>query len=539
MGIFRRLPQLLAVGVTLTLLLTNVTHAQDLPKAALLPPAEVVDDAAAQPAAEQPRSPWLDIPILHFNPRLGNFSILPKGRGYYSGLDWLRGNEVEAPPKTPFPAFALMHPPFFDNDYRFVDDPKYTPDFLERMHRLHCGDNWLFAFGGQAWWRHMHEFNSRLTGNTNDYDLVRARLYGDVWYLDQFRIYAEFITAGSTSQDLPPAKIDVNRADMLNLFADVKLGEIDNRPIYLRVGRQELNKGSTRLISSLDWANTRRTFEGVRGFYLGEKLDIDVFWVQPVLIEPFRYDFADHNQNWGGAYATYKPQKGQMMDLYYLYLDNHNNTTTRGLVTAPTLTHTIGTRYVGDKHGFLWDFEAAMQLGQRGPAPITAGMASGGLGYHAANLPMNPVVWACYDWASGDQTPNAGAYNTFNQQFPFGHYYFGFLDLVGRQNISDWSMHLYLYPTKWITFNGQYHFFSLDASRDALYNAAGVPIRTSLNGSAGGVVGQELDVYVNFHLSKRTDLLVGYSKLNAGEFISNTGPSRSPELFYLMYNVRW
>jgi hypothetical protein len=100
-------------------------------------------------------------------------------------------------------------------------------------------------------------------------------------------------------------------------------------------------------------------------------------------------------------------------------------------------------------------------------------------------------------------------------------------------------MQLYLNPTKWITFNAQYHFFALDSSTDAMYNAAGVPIRFSKNGSAGGVIGQELDLLVNFHLSKRTDFQVGYAKLNAGEFISNTGNGRSPELFYLMYNIRW
>ena len=66
-----------------------------------------------------------------------------------------------------------------------------------------------------------------------------------------------------------------------------------------------------------------------------------------------------------------------------------------------------------------------------------------------------------------------------------------------------------------------------------------MPLRVSVKGNAGGVVGQELDLFANFHLTNRTDLLVGYSKLNAGNFIQNTGNGRSPELFYLMYNVRW
>ena len=56
-----------------------------------------------------------------------------------------------------------------------------------------------------------------------------------------------------------------DRGDILNLFVDVNLLEWDNHPVVARVGRQELLLGSQRLISTLDWANTRRTFEGVAG----------------------------------------------------------------------------------------------------------------------------------------------------------------------------------------------------------------------------------------------------------------------------------
>jgi hypothetical protein len=515
----------------------------------MLPPKVCAQDAETKPIetesiaapaeAKPPRSAWLDSPLTHYYPRAGNFAIPPKGPGYYSGLDWLRGDWREAAPKSAFVPFGLMQPSFFDADWRYIDDPKYNPDLFEKLHRVHLGDNWLFGTGGQMWWRHMHEINSRLTGRTNDYDLVRARMYGDLWYQDSFRIYAEFITAQSFNEDLAPQRIDQNRADLLNLFVDIKIAEFNCRPAYLRVGRQELNIGSTRLISSLEWANTRRTFEGVRGFWLGEKWDVDLFWVRPVLVQNSRFDFADHNQNFAGAFVTHRPEKGQAIDFYYLYLDNHNRTAPLGIVNAPTVVHTLGSRYSGDKNGYLWDFEGAFQLGDRGGADIAAGMATAGVGYNWSKAPMNPTVWAYYDWASGDHSPNAGSYNTFNQLFPFGHYYLGFADYVGRQNVRDINFHLYLYPAKWVTFNAQYHIMRLDSATDALYAPNGTPTRVRTNGSAGGAIGQELDLLVNFHLGKHSDFLVGYSRLNAGEFISNTGPHRSPELFYAMYNFRW
>ena len=78
-------------------------------------------------------------------------------------------------------------------------------------------------------------------------------------------------------QDLPPLPIDVDRGDALNLFVDARLFEVKDRPLWLRVGRQELLYGSQRLVSTLDWANTRRTFQGVKLFYRSEKFDADSF----------------------------------------------------------------------------------------------------------------------------------------------------------------------------------------------------------------------------------------------------------------------
>ena len=81
--------------------------------------------------------------------------------------------------------------------------------------------------------------------------------------------------------------------------------------------------------------------------------------------------------------------------------------------------------------------------------------------------------------------------------------------------------------------------FELVSSRDAPTTPRGAAIRRSDAGVAGRDVGDEIDLIVNFHLSKRSDVLVGYSHMWAGNFIKQTGPGRDPELFYVMYNFRW
>jgi hypothetical protein len=476
--------------------------------------------------------------------RQGMFPIPPNGCGSYSLLSALQGTVTDGPPKFGYPPFGLLATPFFDADWRYLDDPKTPPNgVLDEMKRIHLGEHWLASIGGSSWARMMNENNSRLGTQDNSYLLTRNRAYLDVWYEDRFRIFTEGIIAYSSWQDLPRLPIDENKLDFLNLFVDVKAGEWNGTPVYLRGGRQELILGSQRLVSNIEWANTRRTFQGFSGLTTSDRFDATVFWVQPVIPNSDRFDSVDNNVNFAGTWLTYKPKKGTTADLYYLMLDNTSNITQRGIVRSPETRHTVGSRYAGDADGeWLWDFEGAFQLGSQGNRDILAGMATAGLGYHFKDVTWNPTVWGYYDYASGDGTPNTGNQSTFNPLFPFGHHYLGWTDLIGRQNIHDLNAHLYLYPTKWTTLWLQYHCFWLANRHDALYNPAGIAVRRDATGAAGTHVGNEVDAVANFHLSPRSDILIGYSHLFGGEFLKATsGPNAasSASVFFVHCGVRW
>jgi hypothetical protein len=486
---------------------------------------------------------WKGIPRVRPFPRIGNLSVLSSGPGYYSALDQLRGECAQGPPKYPYPRFGLIQPSFFDVDnFSYLDDPTNTEhDFFDGLKRVRLGENWLFVTGGDVRWRYENLYNARLTEMNSLYDLSRLRVYTDLWYRDDLRIYAEYIGAWTSSYELSRLPIDENKSDLLNLFADVKLADLGGKPAYVRVGRQELLFGSQRLISPLEWANTRRTFQGVRGFRQTEKWDFDLFWVQPVPANPNRFDSVDNNQNFAGTWATYRPKKGQAIDAYYLLLDNTNRVTQLDLQRGNFTRHTFGGRYAGNAENFLFDVEGAMQLGSQNGREVVAGMATAGAGYNFKDRPWNPTVWAYYDYASGGN-PESGTAHTFNQLFAFGHYYLGWIDQVGRQNIHDLNFHLYVYPAKWLTTWLQFHSFWLADNRDALYNAAGIPIRRSPTGTAGSHVGEELDLVVNFHLTKHADILTGYSYLWGGEFLRNTSGATAAQdaaFYYLQFSYRW
>jgi hypothetical protein len=476
-------------------------------------------------------------------PRPGNFLIPPKGPGYFSLTDHLTGTCRKQAPKSGYPRFALKAPGFFDADFRYVDSLSVGDRTLvEELKRIQLNDCFMFSTGGQAWARYMNEHNSRLTVTDNSYTLARTRVFGDLYFGDVVRVFGEYIWADSWSEELPPPPVDVNRGDILNLFLDANLFDYRGSPVVLRVGRQELLFGSQRLVSTLDWANVRRTFEGARVMRRGEKWNFDAFFVQNVPALPSEFDRADELQDFAGAWLTYRREKGRFLDFYYLFLDNSNSIVQQGIVRAPFKAHTFATRSTGDVDGNLWDCELMMQLGDRGPADLVAGAATAGLGRHLKNAPVSTTAWIYYDYASGDPNPNAGDYNTFNHLYPFGHYYLGWLDLVGRQNIHDLNAHLNLLPTPWITMVLQYHHFWLNHRRDALYNAGGVAIRRDPTGQAGNNVGDEVDLILNFHLARYSDLMVGYSKLFGGGFLERTagnGLAEDAELLHLMFQQKW
>ena len=500
----------------------------------------------------RPTTDWSQVPAICRMPRPGNFSIPPSGPGYYSAADWISGNQRQSPPPSGYPRFAMMPPSFFDADFRYVDDLDPSDRTLvERLKRMQLNDRWMFSTGGQFWLRYMNETNSRLhpAGVKNEYTLGRVRAFGDVMYGDSMRLFGEYLWAenfGFSPKPSPvpppefdPLLIDVDRGDILNLFVDLKVWDGDGHPVYVRGGRQELLLGSQRLISALDWANTRRTFQGVRAFRRGEKWDADVFWVQPVIPEANSFDQADSNRNLAGAWLTHRAQPGRFLDFYYMYYGNRNDVTQREIVRSPFDLHTLGSRWTGDRDGYLWDVELAMQLGQRASSDVVAGMATAGVGRRFANTWATPTVWLYYDYASGDSNPNSGTSNTFHQLFPFGHYYMGWIDLVGRQNIHDLNAHVYFYPARWVTMFVQYHQFWLDQPTDALYNVAGVASRRDETGDAGRHVGHEVDFVANFHLARYTDVMVGYSKLFGGRFLRDTADPRDSELLHIMFQQKW
>ena len=413
---------------------------------------------------------------------------------------------------------------FYNNKFDYINTPLYEDCFLgDRLKQMKPNDCWTVDVGGQFRLREQSERNHRgtgLTGLDDDFLLYRTRLFVNAKYGDRLRFFAEGIDAESNYEKFAPRSIEVNRMDMLNLFADVDIFEEGKKSFTARIGRQEMLYGNQRLVSPLDWANTRRTFEGLNFLWRGEDWNADFFMVEPVTVNPVHFDSANDKQEFMGAYATYKKIKDQTIDLFAMQYNN---------ATAPQqyAFTTTGGRWQGAQDQWLWEVEGGVQFGRNTDrSDHNAGYWTLG-GGRKFEHDWKPTLWVFYDWASGGNDLGRG--NGFNQLFPLGHKYLGFMDLFGRSNIESPNVQLTFAPHKKVNVMVWYYYFMLQNQADSPYNVNSTPFKPG-NAPPSRDLGQELDLTVQYQINPRMDILFGYSHFFAGQYykLSPPGPVAPP-----------
>ena len=275
-----------------------------------------------------------------------------------------------------------------------------------------CFADWAVVdVGGQYRLREMTERGIRntaavpnglgLTGADDDFLLHRTRLYVNAQLGSRVRFYGEMLDAVSNYEDYKSRVIEENRTEMQNLFLDLVVldPEAWSGKLTARVGRQELAYGSQRLISPLDWANTRRTFEGGKLIWEGENWDVDAFWARPMRRRVEALDPPDLDRQLYGLYSTYKGLQRDKVDLYWLAYDND---------LVGFRYDTLASRYYGSYDAWLYELEGGVQFGQNGnDTDHSAGFFTLGGGRKFECVRWKPTLWAYYDWASGDGTYDA------------------------------------------------------------------------------------------------------------------------------------
>lgn len=369
--------------------------------------------------------------------------------------------------------------------------------------------------------------------NSDQYVLTRILLSARVQPTRTTSLFAEGMDARAPGKNKTPAGAPFrDHADLRQLYFQIGA---DNSPNMVRAGRLELGFGDGRLVGSLPWANTARTFDGARAAFGGPGYRVDAFASSVVKIEQHRFDRNVPGNNFFGVYGSFTKLVPKNAVEPFFFWRRQSGLTGEAGVPGTMNFGTLGVRAVGKlASSFDYDIQMAAQNGALGDESIRAWAGHWLLGYAVANATLTPRLFAEYNQASGDENPTDNKKGTFDQLYPTGHDKYGLTDLVGWQNMKHLRTGLELSMFKGWNAATRYSRYWLADAHDALYNGGGAVLARSPTGVAGTDVGQEADIIASGKLRPGIGLSAGLGYFMPGRFLRNTTPGKPYTYPYAM-----
>jgi hypothetical protein len=432
-----------------------------------------------------------------------------------------------APPPDTRPAFAVLRQT--EDWSKFDGQGGGVLDRLKHIALSDDGSVWV-SFGGRADAR-LESWSDFRFAPVNDDAFVLSRVFahGDLHVGKTFRLFVEGKSAQATDRDLPGGRraIDLDTLDLQQLFVDVDI-PVGDGLLRVRPGRQMLQFGAQRLVSPLVWANAMRTFEGLTVEWRAGAWTVTGIATQFVPVDKTDFNEADDDTRLFGVHAKNSaPGAKNGYELYALGNSRANVNANGTLGDADRLT--FGTRWWAPfAERFDYEVEAAYQTGEVGAGDVSAWSFASQLGWRPANLAGAPRFFAGLDAASGDDE-TGGDVGTFDQLFPLGHAYFGFIDEIGRQNVLAASLGGRWTLQSTTTLSAAAHAFRVLETADAIYDAGGAATRTGFDSRD---VGSELDLLVEHKFARHLDGQLGYSHFFPGDAIDESGADAGIDFVY-------
>lgn len=362
--------------------------------------------------------------------------------------------------------------------------------------------------------------------------LLRGLLYADLRLNDSVRVFVEGKSAGASDRGLPGGRraVDVDRLDLQQGYLEITR-PTDGGRTRLLLGRQELAFGKQRLVSNLPWANSQRAWDTARVVVERGDWRYDAFFGRLAVSDKYELnDWQGGHSLWGlyGSGAVGAAEDD--LELYYVGFDGDDPVVVNG-TAGEDRRHTVGARFSGTRGRDDFDLEGAYQFGDLGDADVSAWFLAVDLARSWKEAPYSPRLFLRFDYASGDDRFGDDEVGTFNQLYPLGHAYFGYMDFVGRQNVIDLHPGVRIQPTGRLSLRSELHLFRRASDADGLYNAGGGLLR-AVGGADATEIGQELDVVATYQLNAQTALELGLSRFIAGDFLEQTGSAEDVDWLY-------
>lgn len=415
----------------------------------------------------------------------------------------------------------------FEEEYRALRDPSARTQALDALKYLPLGGDAYVTLGGELRLRHEY-FRNTLWGHGpqdgDGYLLTRAQVHADLRPSDTWRIFAQLKSGLIDGRNGGPRATDEDQLDWNQAFFESTWGDFGRSGFKLRLGRQELAYGSSRLISFRESPNVRQSFDGVTGILRTPRWRIDTFAAHPVETDPGVLDDAsDRARRLWGVYAVTK-QSGVSdpgLDLYYLGFERDRAGFASGV--AREVRHSLGARFWGRRGGWDYNWEAVVQSGSFGADRIRAWTAASDTGFTWTAAAGSPRVGVRANLSSGDRRAGDGVLNTFNALTPRGAY-FSEMGLLGPANLTDLHPSLTLRPTANVTLTVDWDFFWRTSTADGIYGPA-VNLVRGPGTAVARTVGDSPSFTVSWKYGQHWTVNAVAAYFRSGSFLRQSGPA--------------
>jgi len=438
------------------------------------------------------------------------------------------------------PVPSRSYQPLRENeDWSFLQDSNQRSDFWDPVKYilLRTGKtDWYLTIGGEVRqvWERVGNDNWGAQPYINSFWLQRYMLHADIHYGKSFRSFVQLKSGLEFFRQGGPRPIDEKKLDFEAAFVELSTDRPRNW-LVLRIGRQELNYGSGRLLSIREGPNVRQSFDG---FKIRGKIgtwQIDGFAVRPDLDKPGFFNNApDHRTSFWGLYTTRPVVRTVSIDIYYLGIDRKQFTYDRG--TAQEVRHSLSVRLskppANESHSWDFDYEGVWQFGSFGSATIRAWTLASDTGYRLSKAPLKPRFSLKSDISSGDRG-RPGTLGTFSPIYPIGNYFGVLADTgPGPVNFIDVHPRIQTQLAHSVTVSSDVVFQWRESVVDGVYAVPGFLLRRA-DGSQARFVGYRPGVEARWQIDRHAYLQADYGVFYAGAFLKETMPGRNINYFAL------
>jgi len=407
----------------------------------------------------------------------------------------------------------------FNDDYSYLETDT-SGSVYKRLKYTAIGKNTYHSIGGELRGQFFYIQNEDWgeTGEPDDrYILHRYLLHSDLHLNRKVRTFIQL--QGSFAYE----KSFVSPVDQSSVEFHQAFVEYKNDGVMVRLGRQEFQYGSQRLVSVRELPNSRQSFDAINVGLKKNQNAVDFIYGHHVTSQPNSFDEQVGNaiKLWG-VYGIKKDLRISNIDLYYLGL--YKKTATFDSLSGREIRHSVGTRIWKSGERWKTDFEAVYQFGKVATNSINAYTISSNSSYTFTNLRLKPEIGLKTELISGNKSYSDKSIETFNPLFPKGAY-FGLAALIGPANLIDLHPSVSLTLAEGLIYTFDYDGFWRYSTRDGIYTPSVMLIYSGAE-SNDRQIGHQFSTNIDWDPSKYVSLRLEVTWFKSGTFLRETGAGK-------------